>query len=65
MRPLILLLILSSCSTETNRNMGCDKFIEIEVLTIDSCEYLYLPYNYSQLTHKGNCKYCKQRNEQK
>lgn len=45
--------------------MGCDKFNEIEVLTIDSCEYLYLPYNYSQLTHKGNCKYCKQRNEQK
>jgi len=31
----------------------------IEVITIDSCEYLYsYNFNATWCTHKGNCKFC-------
>ena len=30
-------------------------------IIIDSCEYIV--WHYNSLTHKGNCKYCKLRNE--
>lgn len=36
--------------------------------TVDSCEYIgtrSLNTNYGMLTHKGNCKYCIQRNNKK
>lgn len=38
--------------------------MKIEIVTLDSCEYLiYAPNSFDNfLTHKGNCKYCKQRN---
>lgn len=35
----------------------------VKVITIDSCEYIYIPLGYSSWgSHKGNCKFCKQRN---
>jgi hypothetical protein len=35
-------------------------------MTYDSCEYLVSGYGNSQMmTHKGNCKYCQQRNNHK
>lgn len=34
----------------------------LEILTIDSCEYLYSDEdNATMLTHKGNCVYCTDR----
>lgn len=37
-----------------------------EIITIDSCEYIYAWFGQGNgggsLTHKGNCKYCKNRN---
>lgn len=37
---------------------------EISILEYDSCEYLISDNGYSQMmTHKGNCKYCKQRSK--
>lgn len=39
-----------------------EDYIPLEVVTIDSCEYLYGRWaSASVLTHKGNCKFCKQR----
>jgi len=31
--------------------------------TLDSCEYIISgsPINYTNITHKGNCKYCQER----
>lgn len=39
----------------------------LSVITIDSCEYIgYLGGTYSDvLTHKGNCKFCLDRNSKK
>lgn len=39
----------------------------LTVYVIDSCEYVgYLKYSKSGvLSHKGNCKFCKKRNERK
>ena len=33
--------------------------IDYSTITIDSCEYIKMN---SRLAHKGNCKYCKERN---
>lgn len=34
----------------------------IQILTIDSCEYVWVKNgNGAGLTHKGNCKYCAER----
>ena len=39
---------------------------QFTVITIDSCEYLLANYDRSRMiTHKGNCKFCAQRNTHK
>jgi hypothetical protein len=70
---IIFLVILGSLigCTEANVEKKSTTYIvrenniPIEVVIIDSCEYLYGPWgNATVLTHKGNCKYCKQRNNE-
>lgn len=35
----------------------------VKIYEIDSCEYIgSMDYKHELLTHKGNCKFCKQRN---
>lgn len=62
-----LLLTLQSCTDDPNSKIyrQTTKYkinrmnSALEVLTIDSCEYLYGEWgNATVLTHKGNCKYC-------
>lgn len=37
-----------------------DNCLPVEIVIVDSCEYLYGPWgNATVLTHKGNCKHCK------
>lgn len=66
MKKLLLILTvltLYSCTDEPNvkkekttYQIGCE-FNKVEIVTIDSCEYLYGPWgNATVLTHKGNCK---------
>ncbi len=39
---------------------------DVNVVIVDSCEYLYCGYgNYQMFTHKGNCRYCKARQNKK
>lgn len=65
---LILALSLFSCRPDNVEKAYTSYFVEginIKVYTIDSCEYI--GYNSGArglifLSHKGNCKYCRQRN---
>ena len=63
-----LLLTLQSCTDEDPRSKVYRQQTKykinnmnsaLEMLTIDSCEYLYGEWgNATVLTHKGNCVYC-------
>lgn len=73
MKPLLIaatwIFTLSNCNEpqrqlKPNEISFMDNFNPVEVITIDSCEYLFGRWGYaSVLTHKGNCKFCKQRNK--
>lgn len=56
-----LSILLTSCNSvdvkRTNTKYAY-RGSDIEILTIDSCEYLIITST-SSFTHKGNCKYCK------
>jgi hypothetical protein len=63
----VLLSTLFSCDLETNvsnKEIDYKHFgRSIKVYEIDSCEYIYFPNgNASWGAHKGNCKFCAQRN---
>lgn len=63
----VLLSTLFSCDLETNiktKEINEKKFgRSIQVQEIDSCEYIFVPDgNASWGAHKGNCKFCTQRN---
>lgn len=75
MKPLLLTAIalcLMACEQEINETFNNPQ--RFKTLEVDSCEYLlydaemlcghqytHHTYNARLLTHKGNCKYCKQR----
>lgn len=44
-----------STNTETSENISRSGF---EVVVLDNCEYLL---GYRKVTHKGNCRFCKER----
>ena len=65
MKKLLLLALLTTmmvgCKDEKGRNYATDeKDYTYEVLVIDSCEYFRSTYI---LAHKGNCKFCMERNK--
>ena len=64
MKKFILLaltvLMMVGCSEETNKST---KLIhQFKILQIDSCEYLRVNEYYG-FTHKGNCRFCKERRQ--
>lgn len=63
---LLLSLFVIGCETTTQNRPIKDKIEgdNIDVLTIDSCEYIYIGKgNASWGSHKGNCRFCIQRNK--
>jgi radical SAM protein with 4Fe4S-binding SPASM domain len=56
---------LSSCGSEpqSTKPIEMGNVYENEIIVFDSCEYIkWRTYNgYYNLTHKGNCKYCRLR----
>ena len=63
----MIVACLCSCEparqTQTIKNVGGTFF---DVIEIDSCEYIVgNAGNKGYLAHKGNCKYCAKRNEQR
>ena len=62
----ISLLAIVGCSDVSNVEKKKTTYVikdyenTVEIVIIDSCEYLYGPWgNATVLTHKGNCKHCK------
>ncbi len=58
-----LMLTIVSCETTVEKRRLNETYrgIEIEVMIIDSCEYLFVSSDFGTLTHKGNCKFCEYR----
>ena len=65
MKLLLIILLFIGCNNiseypsipNDNSSINSPK-----IVTIDSCEYIqYHLYVYEAITHKGNCKYCKER----
>ncbi len=59
---IILGLMLFSCSEHENLELSLDR---VSIVVIDSCEYLACrsAHDFYIFTHKGNCKFCKERNK--
>ena len=70
MKQLIILFaaaMLIGCNYDHDRSndvINNDHFNDYEVVVIDSCEYIeYASYrDILEVTHKGNCKFCTERN---
>lgn len=60
---LVLVVVLGGCGTNTPIKPMKDVYQggSFDVIEIDSCEYIHQFQN-SWFTHKGNCKYCIERN---
>lgn len=62
----LMALLLMSCEEAPRTEK--DSVIEYDVIEIDSCEYImvqseaYRLKKVTSIAHKGNCKYCKERN---
>lgn len=62
----LMSLLLTSCGKAPRTEK--DSVIEYDVIEIDSCEYImvqsetYRLKKATSIAHKGNCKYCKERN---
>jgi hypothetical protein len=62
---ILLIVIFCSCETPSGKQ---DKKDGYSIIEIDNCEYIEVSYwlegsNALFLTHKGNCKFCIQRNK--
>lgn len=63
----LMALLLMSCEEAPRTEK--DSVIEYDVIEIDSCEYIMVQSKtygiglyVTSIAHKGNCKYCKERN---
>lgn len=69
MKKLIILLLItivvSSCNQQCEEQTATINGINIYTYTFDGCEYIgSIKGTYQdKLTHKGNCKYCIERNK--
>lgn len=56
-----LSIVLLGCepSIKKTKDIGQYNGLKINVVEIDSCEYLMFCDDIRTSTHKGNCKYCK------
>lgn len=64
----LMALLLMSCDNRSIARTDKDSTLEYDVIEIDSCEYImvqseaYRLKKVASIAHKGNCKYCKERN---
>jgi hypothetical protein len=62
----LFIFALTSCGDMSQERINEQKIYRagdgFEILVIDSCEYVWCKNGYAGgLTHKGNCKFCAQR----
>lgn len=65
---LVVCLLTASCVKEANVNKRELKEVvintNVEVIEVDGCEYIYISNgNASWGSHKGNCKFCAKKDE--
>ena len=59
---ILAVLLLMSCESES-KGQPAGNVDGYEIIVVDSCEYLILPYyRGGVMGHKGNCRYCAERN---
>lgn len=58
---LFILATVLLCSCEKTTTVYSKSNLPWQVVEIDSCEYIKDGY---RLAHKGNCKYCRERNRE-
>lgn len=60
---IITIILAVSCdNNQESQSHIRDITEDVEIVTIDSCEYVrYQYYKGCGLAHKGNCKFCKER----
>lgn len=60
---MLLLVITSFLFTGCNKNKTVPNYSNIEIIEIDSCEYIDIRTGSGTcVIHKGNCKFCIKRN---
>lgn len=59
----LILIIAIVCFVGCQSNNNDVKTVHYKTVEIEGCEYLYINSNQT-ITHKGNCKHCKERAEQ-
>lgn len=61
----IIAVAISSCKNTVTQTELPDRYrgCAVDVLVIDSCEYITIAGGECSLTHKGNCKFCAERNK--
>ena len=68
---LLIVSILCSCETYTQKqkeqmqNQYLQHYYEdnYKIVIMDSCEYIIMGRRGDDLTHKGNCRFCTERNK--
>jgi len=62
---LLVSVIFCGCETNISREPIKETYngSNIQVMIIDSCEYLFANLDIRSLTHKGNCKFCAERSK--
>lgn len=56
----LLAMIMAGCVKKGHKGGSVDGY---DIVIVDSCEYIISTYNYGGvLAHKGNCRFCTERN---
>lgn len=58
----LLAMIMVGCEEAKNPDgsINAKRSIDFNIIRVDSCEYIKY---YKGIAHKGNCRFCKERNE--
>lgn len=66
----VVFLVIVGCTMnpQPSGNTSSEKFGDYRIKVIDSCEYVEYDHGIFEdrvyaITHKGNCKFCKERNK--
>lgn len=62
---LLVAVIFCGCETTVKKTDMEEQYngFPVQIVVIDSCEYIYVNVDIRSLTHKGNCKFCAERSK--
>ena len=60
---ILAVLLLTSCESKESKGQPAGNVDGFEIIIIDNCEYIKQhTYYYDIYVHKGNCRFCAERN---